>query len=221
MAKIVVYTVCTNRRCQVIAPRDYNPNFDYVAFVDETTDPVPEPYEARPVHAFHPEPRRNARYHKIMAHELFPDHIASVWHDGAFQVVNDLVPLLDVALSEHDFAAFPHYERDCIYDEINVIRHGRFANSLRINEQKRHYRGIGHPERGGLIASGILLRMHHAPVVRDVQIAWWGEIERFSVRDQVSFPVVARQHHMAYYEIPGNMRDNAYFCEPAYVERVR
>jgi hypothetical protein len=55
-----------------------------------------------------------------------------------------------------------------------------------ILRQTHHYEQIGIPKRGGLIASGILMRQRSVSTVIFCSM-WWKQVELYSSRDQIAF----------------------------------
>ena len=54
--------------------------------------------------------------------------------------------------------------------------------------QMEHYWLEGFPDHFGNVYCGILLREHNHPVCRKLMEDWWEQIDRYSRRDQISFP---------------------------------
>lgn len=69
------------------------------------------------------------------------------------------------------------------------------------------YEREGHPARGGLNESGVILRRHNARTER-FNNAWWDELCRYSCRDQLSLNYVLRKHAVSPASFPGTIYDN-------------
>lgn len=156
------------------------------------------------------DPRMAAKIYKVLPH-LFLNTEWSVWIDG-----NITLNVSEDWLIEHtkpyDVGVFAHGERDCIYKE------GRFCNKLgkgnpeRINEQLRVYREMGYPYNAGLWYCGVIVRRHTEKVAR-LNEQWWAHISRFSLRDQISFPVVFGGYFNKNFPVVP-MHTNRYFKRP-------
>jgi len=82
--------------------------------------------------------------------------------------------------------------RDCVYQEIEAAQKRvlKYYELEKLIEQANYYRSIGFPEHCGTLAGYQPLIRRHNERVKAFNEAWWEEIERFSYRDQCSFPVV-------------------------------
>lgn len=154
----------------------------------------------------HVDPTRDARQHKIMAHEVLAAYESSLWLDAniAFEGV-DPAGLLEGYLEDVDLALHGHPERDCIYEEARVCIDIHKDSAPVIRRQMARYREQGYPTRHGLVSTGILYRRHSAAVAAFNQ-AWWNEVDRHSRRDQLSFNYVAWNTSFRYRAIPGHVR---------------
>jgi hypothetical protein len=144
--------------------------------------------------------RMKAKYFKIQTHKLFPDYDAYIWIDSAFQIKSPLFANRMLAeLAGYDVAVTKHPERSCIYTETEFVMRGliskqayfmkRYSTS-RINEERNYYESIGYPKENGLYACGLFARWNN-PRVNSFFDTWWDATLRWSVFDQLSFPVLA------------------------------
>jgi len=201
---VVVYTAIFGGKDSLQEPAIMPPNCEFVCFSDErrysdTWNVVVERPQAR-------DPCRAAKVYKILPHRFF-DHSHSVWIDGMFQLrgdVNDLFPHL-----QHDFAAFRHEARDCIYAEAHECIKLAKDDPTEIMSQVDRYRREDYPLHNGLISCGFLLRKHN-PQIEEVNELWWNEVVSGSKRDQLSFNYVAWKKNLQYSVIPGEIWHNKY-----------
>ncbi len=207
--KVVVYTAVTQNYDPIKVPAVINPQYDYVAYVDAATE-VPAPWQHRSIITTGRNPRVTTRYYKLHPHLLFPKHRLSIYVDASLLIKTDFAALVEISLRQHDAALFRHPERDCVYEEgKSVILLGMDAADV-VERQMAAYRAEGYPEHNGLFAGGLIIRRHHAPLVKRTMEDWWREIQRHSQRDQLSGPVAFWRSHLPYYAIDGVIFSNPY-----------
>lgn len=143
------------------------------------------------------DPRRTARLFKCLPHILFPGYTNSLWVDGNFIVHREFFEFWD-SHPASPMRCFKHPERKCLYDEARVCRSkGKDDRSL-LDHQVDQYRRMSMPDKFGLIASGVLARLHLNHEVAQFCEEWLQEIDKYSVRDQISFPLVAWNRGFTY-----------------------
>jgi hypothetical protein len=170
---------------------------DFVAFVDEATRrslPAQSTWAVHPIESGELPPERAAKRCKILPHRLFPHKQYSLWIDSTILIRYPFgTPRLVASfLADADLCLFRHTRRRCLFEEAEwCCERGRDDASL-IQSQVARYRREGHPPSSGLAEATVLLR-RHTPSMAAFDEAWWGEIERGSWRDQISFPYLVRQ----------------------------
>ena len=191
-------------------PRWLAAGVEYVCFGDADVPAYSEQWQIVPVNHLPADPRRSARFLKLMPHLLFPTVECSVWIDGSFTAEAALEDLVNKVSPQAPIACFHHPRRDCAYQE--AVECGRLDLDDRnvIRQQMARYSRMGYPRRNGLIASGIMVRWHQDPAIQRLMDAWWTEIDTGSVRDQLSFNYCAWMANMDYCEIRDNIYDNRY-----------
>lgn len=150
------------------------------------------------------DPCIQAKYPKIMIHDIIPGLAYSIWLDGSIRL-NDgfnAEKVIETYLGDCDFAVMKHPERDCVYDEAVACAKWNKDNPHLLAEQSVEYDRAGHPRHWGLYETGVMLRRHTREVNRICE-HWWAEIMRYSRRDQVSLPFVVRQLGMKVGTIEG------------------
>ena len=153
------------------------------------------------------EPRRNAKIYRALSH-LYVDDEYSIWCDGNIELKvteEHLISLMD----GYDVLAFKNPYRDCLYDEAEEGSKLGLDDENILKEQAERYRKEGYKEKNGLWQTGVLLRRHTDQVKR-LNEAWWAEICRGSMRDQVSFPFIFHGK-VKTLEIGGDPFDNQWF----------
>jgi hypothetical protein len=199
---LVAYTAIFGGRDTLADPGLVTPGCRYVCFTDASVRSDVWEIVLQP--PGHPDPRQQARRHKVLAHRFFETQY-SLWVDGSIRINVDIRALIDRYLDGADLALFAHPDRDCLYDEAEVCLELGLDRPDRIRSQIERYRRAGLPQHIGLAATIVLLRRHTATMVQ-LNEAWWREIEAGSVRDQLSFNYCAWRLGFAYRTFPGNFR---------------
>ena len=216
--RVVVYTAIYGSRDELReAPRF--PGVRYVCFTDNEKL-VSKTWDIRVAKGFSADPRRNTKIFKILAHHYFPEYEYSLWVDGTHVPAVDPRFLVHTFLEKSDIALFRHPVRNCIYEEMAECIRCCKDDPAVIREQEHAYRNDGYPEQRGLVTCTVILRRHSAAGVREAMEAWWREIERHSVRDQLSFNYIAYRMHLDYALLPGNVYLNHFFTYHPHVHPV-
>jgi hypothetical protein len=130
---------------------------------------------------------RTARYYKINFHKVIDDDL-SFWLDGSFFIDTDLKNWV-ARMGNDDFVTVAHPFDDCLYvDAASCLRMDK-GDKNQILGQIQEYEDLGIPKNNGLIAAGMLMR-RRTPAVIEACEAWWEQLEKHSVRDQVAFGYV-------------------------------
>jgi len=150
--------------------------------------------QAKPWHVTHVdlrgnEPRLTAKAYKMVA-PVETRYV--IWIDANMEITSPYFARNALASIHDGVAVFRHPRRDCIYDEARASlgaesQGGKYAG-LPLIEQVNAYRAEGYPEHHGLYACGVVAwDMDRARALGE---AWLAEQERWSIQDQLSFPVV-------------------------------
>lgn len=159
--------------------------------------PVPKPTNPA-------DPRRMARRYKVLCHRWFADADAWLWLDGAVQLQVEPETVIDTFLATADIGGFRHPGRNCAYAEAaRCIVKGKDAPGV-LQGQANAMKAAGFPEGWGMVETGLLAR-RNTEAVRALNEAWWLEIERWSVRDQVSLPFACWGLGVPLYQCPGSL----------------
>jgi hypothetical protein len=156
--------------------------------------------------------RKAARMFKTLPHRFFPEYEYSVWMDANVNIIHsDIVSIILEVTEQHDIATFKHMHRDYLAEEIyNCILRNK-DNSYILMKQKEAYNKGGFTDQVPLIESGVLIRRHMEKEVIKLSEDWWKEIQRFSIRDQISFPYVLWQNPVKQFKLKGYIWKNPYF----------
>lgn len=198
----VVYTCITNGYNRLLPPTDIlRERADFILFSD--TSSVVEGWQTIPLGITLSDPRRTAKILKILPHKVFASYDMSLWIDGNFRLESALQKLMDrFAVDEASMLLFQHSKRDCLYEEARTcILWGKDAPGV-IKRQIERYEEFGYPLKNGLFMGNFLLRKHNEAAVFQASDFWWNEIQRYSVRDQISLPFALKQHAVRILQIP-------------------
>ena len=91
-----------------------------------------------------------------------------------------------LAPAKSPLVCFRHHERDCVYDEADVVIMLNYDAAERVNYQMSLYRYLGYPAGNGLAKTTLLLRRHHEPALQRAMDLWSGQTLAHSKRDQLS-----------------------------------
>lgn len=146
-----------------------------------------------------PDPARASRRAKLMPHRFFPGAEWSICLDNKSRLLRDPYQIVAAlkAQSDADFFAYPHFRRDCVYQEIRTVLENGLDDPAIVRERRRTYRAEGMPEHVGLIEGHFIVR-HHTPEVAAFGEAWFDHVTRYSRRDQLSFPYLAWKRGFRY-----------------------
>lgn len=181
----VVYTVLTGGYDILRQPAVTDPRYDYVCLTDRNGQDgvwrlVEIPFEGTDID--------RARYAKLQPHAVLPEYGISVFMDANLRISSrEFYDRVDEALARGDaFAALPHPDRDCVYDEL---RYCFLKDKLSTGAALRHHKRLtesGMPRHAGLFETNVLLRRHCAPEAVAVDDAWWRGYRECCTRDQLT-----------------------------------
>lgn len=131
-----------------------------------------------------------AKMIKLKPHVYCKGFETSVWIDGSFQVKEDLRKYIDTYDRGRSILCFPHYQRNCIYEEAAACIYLQKGKKADIIKQISSYYRMGYPIEAGLYSLGCIVRNHQDESVQKLMLEWENELEKYSHRDQLSFPIV-------------------------------
>ncbi|MBU2249534.1 MAG: DUF616 domain-containing protein [Gammaproteobacteria bacterium] len=188
MARVVVYSANLGGY-DTVQPTTVPGRF--VLFTDGDAPPGWERFPVKP----EDDPRRQARYYKLLPHLCYFAQEAqfSIWLDAstALKVPPEMV-VREWLGDGFDIALFRHPARDCAYAEGRVCIHKGKDRPEVIQAQLDRYAASRFPEHFGLGETPILVRRNTQRVAQFCA-AWWQEVKNGSLRDQLSFDFVRWQ----------------------------
>ncbi len=132
---------------------------------------------------------KNARWHKINAHKLFPHHDYSLWIDGNVVIMtSDFFMRINRFIDNNIKLCVPiHPVRQCIYDEAETIKKLHIDNRSTVNQEMFVLRCWRYPQNNGLNETCIMLRQHNDTKIQRMQKIWWRMVRDYSKRDQLAY----------------------------------
>jgi hypothetical protein len=206
--RIVAFTAAFGHRAPPhIQP--IGPDIPLVCFTDRPGLKV-SGYDVRPVALPFSSPRLRSKYVKVMAHAMFPGVDWAIWFDASIVFKTGQLTRLVHAAAGASIAIHRHAVRSCVYDEAEVCKQAGLDDATRIDAQMARYRQAGHPVGAGLWENGVIVRRLADARVVELNEAWWTEITRGSIRDQLSLPVVLRQLGITVQPLAGCVYDDPF-----------
>lgn len=149
-------------------------------------------------------PRRTARYYKTLPHIHLPDCDVWIWLDANVKLLISQEEAVRRWLKS-DLATFDHPVRTDLYQEAAACIRMNKGDPVALRQQAVTYELAGHPKNWGLAETRVVIR-RNTPRIVELNERWWAEIEKHSVRDQVSLPYVCWEMGMRWNAIPGRCR---------------
>ena len=182
MKKVVIYTAVFGGLEKKVPPPTIVSDAEYVCFSDGCV--LDEPWKLRKAQSSEPTSRRDNRKHKLLSHVSLPDAEFTIYIDGNFEIRTPVEEMLGW-LGDNDIALSRHPWRGSLYGEAITCK--RLWPKEPIDAQVKQYREEGCPEEHTLFAGGIIIR-RHTEQIKKMNELWWGQLEKFSCRDQISLP---------------------------------
>ena len=131
--------------------------------------------------------KKKSRHIKIRS-DLYMDYDICLYLDAKFTIKQNLNMFVEDNLKT-DLALMRHNKRNCVYDEGEFcIRIGKDKKEI-IENQLNIYEAVNFPKNFGLYAPGIMIKRNTNEVNKFMEL-WYDQVERYSYRDQLSFPYV-------------------------------
>lgn len=192
---------------------------EYVCFTDRTLPPTSR---WRAVHiGAGGAPTRVSRTIKLNPHRLFPDAGATLWIDACFTLQTGVRRLLNQ--HDEDIVTFRHRDRSRITDEAHEIARLGKARPIDVYRQLAAYQSEGFDTPASpmreLSCNGVVLR-RNTPRVAELCDLWTQQIERYTLRDQMSLDYCAWKLGVRIGRWPGVHSDNPHFAHRYYKRPV-
>lgn len=172
-----------------------------VPFICVTDDPTlrSQTWQVRPVAPLLPsDPARSQRALKLRPDLHLPEFDVSLYIDNSVLLSEPPEALFALRDPACPMAAIPHSFRASLREEFDVVLAEALDDATRIEEQRRHYE----TECPALLDvrpmwSGMILRDHRDPRLREAGAIWLSQVLRYSRRDQLSGPIALHRAHLA------------------------
>jgi hypothetical protein len=213
MNRVAIVTALCGNRESLVNPPEVFPNADYHAFVSKW-HPDAKKWIQHEVAPFSNDPkyalRRNAKIYKILPQLFIPNYEYYIWHDVSHNVISEPEAMCDQYLKGSDIGCFKHTQRNCIYDEGQVLKELKYDHIELLEKQIEFYRSRKYPANIGLFEMSAFI-CRNTPAILTLKLKWWDNICRYSSRDQLSFMYALWETGISPAVLPGfanGMRNN-------------
>lgn len=198
--KVVLYTCIFG---DIDKPKSikFRNNFDYILFTDQKDIKV-RGWDVVYI------PQNNlisniklARFYKHHPIQLFPNHKTSVWLDATHYQIGSIESLID----QSDISAMQHFSNKTLKQELNLCIQLKKDDEQVMSKQVERYYQNGYVDQNQFFCTTCLIR-RHSQVIYEFQEMWWNEIDKFSIRDQLSFSYCLWKKNISCSTIPGFCR---------------
>lgn len=190
--KIAVYTANIGLYDNLQEPEFISSDIDYYCFTDNKSYKS-DIWNVRYINNKCTSPEENARlvrHYKFFPAEHLPNYDISIWVDSKYKIIGDLRRYTALYSHGSPMLSFPHFFRDCIYDEAATCIDIGKGNPAMICNQINNYRLNRYPQHHGLYENGCIVRWQKDKQLKKIMNDWWKEINQHSLRDQISLPYV-------------------------------
>lgn len=211
MSDLVVYTaIFGDIGDQLHTPQNQPDGVEFIAYVDDPSPKTKNGWQLRAANWTRPNKRKQARHHKCLVHELFPDAKMSLWVDGCLTPRQNVRQMAEYLLNGHDICMFEHQERNCVYQEVEAcIKLQKDIPDL-IRKQVQRYRDDSYPYHNGLAETTAVFR-RHTPLIQQLNELWWSEIREHCARDQISVDYCCWKLGIEYAHFEGTRTESPHF----------
>jgi len=190
---VVVYTAITGGYDNLADPLFTDEKITYVCFTDDR-NLKSNIWNIEYIHDNKLDAMHLAKKIKIFPHIYVKEFETSVWVDGITEIQSDIREYIRKYEKTMPILCFPHSERNCVYEEAAACLYLKKGEKTAILKQIFDYYQKGYPMNNGLYEMGCIVRQHNDEMVQKIMKDWAEEIERYSYRDQLSFPIVCERN---------------------------
>lgn len=187
--KIVVYTAIIGNCDGLKEPEKVVDELTYVCFTDNRSVKS-DVWNIEYVTSNIQDNRKLAKQYKLFPNKYFKDFDTSIWIDGKFQIKDSFVSFVEKYGKDKSILLFPHFFRNCIYEEAAECAAHYMTDVRKIFRQISKYQSEGYPFQNGLYELGCIARRHNDPEMINLMEQWQEQQNQFSIRDQISLPYV-------------------------------
>jgi len=188
MNKILILTANIGKKDNLKDQVNIFPNCDYIALVDSPQNVnnwvQTKFFNFSSIDNY--KNRRNSKLYKTLSSWIFNQYEYIVWIDGTQHLIYNPQELINKH-GEFDYLLFKHNDRNCLYDEIDIVKK-LYLDSINIlNQQQQYYKSQNMPPDYGLYEMGFHIKKVNEKTM-NLDLMWFEQISKFSSRDQISFP---------------------------------
>ena len=133
---------------------------------------------------------------------FLPGYDYYIWVDATHAVKMDPKEIVEIYLKDSDIALFEHSERDCVYEEAELIKKIKFDSLEFVQKQMLFYQSCGYKKHNGLYELPCRIQRNSLEI-QALMLTWWELICKFSSRDQLSLPFAMDMHNITPIIMPG------------------
>lgn len=193
--KTVIYTSITGNYDTLTEPEIVDADTDYICFTNNN-NLCSKIWNIEYMKNSQFDDMHLAKYVKMFPHKYLKEYELSIWVDGKLKIKGSIDSYLTTYYNfDHEMLCFPHFERECIYEEASECIRLKKGNKKDIIAQIAAYYSEGVPFDIGLYEMGCIVRKHNDNFCKQLMEEWWEQIQKYSYRDQISFPYVCWKNH--------------------------
>ena len=205
--KFVIYSYLTNNYDFIIKQKVKLKGVDFIFLSDNYINS--HSWNLIKFDFIYRDPRRTAKIFKILPHIFFSSYKYSLCIDSNILLKNKIFSLIQsFKKSKTLVSMFEHSKRNCIYEEAKECKFWGMDDPKVIENQVKRYKKLKYPKDNGLMQCRLILRKHNNTSVKSLMEFWWSEIDKHSVRDQISFNFVSWKKRMNYEKIASFKSNN-------------
>lgn len=211
-ASIVVYTAILGDYDTLYTPLVPKNGITYICFTDNPnlkSDYWDIVYVDKPDN-----PRRQGKYYKILPHLFLRDYDISIWVDGNTIIKKDLRVFIHNYLKCSNLLFISHDLRICGYEEAAACLFYNLGEKNIIINQLNKYYNAGFPSEYGMYCGGFIVRKHNEKDVISMMNSWYGEVTKYSLRDQLSLGYCLWNSGIDYEVVDIDYTDNEWMQHP-------
>lgn len=160
--------------------------------------------------------RRTGKVPKFLSHRLFPSARYSIWLDSKMRLQIDPMLIIEYFLwrKKSEYAISNHYDRHCVWEEVQQNKRLNKYNHTAIDEQFAFYQSDGLVKFDPLnpntplpsyVPEGSFIVRAHTPMSNLFSCLWFNEVDRFTSRDQLSFAYTYLKLWRTNQDVPFNL----------------
>lgn len=208
--KKVVYTAIFGNYDSIKEPEYINKDWDYVCFTNNK-NLKSDIFTVKYVDAIFDNQTKNPRMLKILSHIFLIGYDYTLWIDGSVKLRGTNIENLINQHKDSYIALHKHEVRECVYDEAQACINAKKDDQNKIEKQITRYKDEGLPLNTPVAETAEILRNQNNKNTKQLNISWWVELNKNSVRDQISFVYVCWKYKFKYSIMDGIQWIDPYF----------